>query len=141
MPGLCKALGYENCFLVDGGGSSTLLKESGDGNYEVVNVPCDKYSDGTYGKPRTVVNSVILSFVEGNFVTTPEPTQLPTTEAPTEGPTGTAAEAPAETSAPAQSPEKTGCGSFATALSALLTASVAQFVLIKKPEFHKSKDR
>lgn len=132
MPGLCKALGYENCFLVDGGGSSTLLKESGGGNYEVVNIPCDKYEDGTYGKPRTVVNSIILSFIDESLVATSEPDQ-PSTEAP--------ADPTAEIPTTDQYSGNTGCGSSVTALSALLTALASLFILRKQPELCKSKNR
>ncbi|MBO7399159.1 MAG: phosphodiester glycosidase family protein, partial [Clostridia bacterium] len=116
MPELCKKLGFENCFLVDGGGSSTLLKATGEDTYEIVNVPSDKFDDGTYGRPRTVVNSIILSFIDESLLATPEPE-------PT---------APEETQPePAATPEqnsgnKKGCGSSLAESPALcVTFSVA----------------
>lgn len=58
---LAKAFDIKNGFIVDGGGSSTMvaLEENG---YKLVNRPSDKDEDGNYGQTRTVVNSVILSY-------------------------------------------------------------------------------
>ena len=117
MPELCKKLGFENCFLVDGGGSSTLLKTTGEDTYEIVNVPSDKFDDGTYGRPRTVVNSIILSFIDESLLATPEPE-------PT---------APEETQpAPAATPEqnsgnKKGCGSSLNESPALCVTFAVAF--------------
>ena len=57
---LARELDLKNAFIVDGGGSSTLIALEEDG-YKLVNRPCDKDSNGNYGATRTVVNSVILS--------------------------------------------------------------------------------
>ncbi|MGM9642507.1 MAG: phosphodiester glycosidase family protein [Eubacteriales bacterium] len=57
---LCSELGIENAFFLDGGGSASMVQLV-DGEYELVNRPSDKNADGSYGKPRTVVNTVILS--------------------------------------------------------------------------------
>ncbi len=59
---LCQELGIVTAFLLDGGGSATMVVDDGDGGYELANRPSDKFSDGTYGKERTVLNSVILSY-------------------------------------------------------------------------------
>ncbi len=58
---LTKAFDLKNAFIVDGGGSSSIvaLEENG---YALVNRPSDKKADGEYGEARTVVNSVILSY-------------------------------------------------------------------------------
>ena len=57
---LAKEFDLKNAFLLDGGGSSTLiaLEENG---YKLINRPSDKDENGNYGQTRTVVNSVILS--------------------------------------------------------------------------------
>ena len=59
---LCQELGIVTAFLLDGGGSATMVVSDGSGGYTLSNRPCDKFSDGSYGKERTVVNSVILSY-------------------------------------------------------------------------------
>ena len=56
-----KELDLKNAFIVDGGGSTTLIALAENG-YDLVNRPCDKDSNGNYGAARTVVNSVILSY-------------------------------------------------------------------------------
>lgn len=78
---MARELDLKNAFIVDGGGSSTLvaLSESG---YKLVNRPSDKDSNGDYGKPRTVVNSIIVSYGADRNAPT-DPTQ---TEAPTDAP-------------------------------------------------------
>lgn len=58
---LCADIGVETAFLLDGGGSATMVQLL-NGSYKLVNRPSDKKSDGSYGSPRTVVNSVILSY-------------------------------------------------------------------------------
>lgn len=55
-----KELDIKNGFILDGGGSSTLIALEEDG-YKLVNRPSDKDENGNYGQTRTVVNSVILS--------------------------------------------------------------------------------
>jgi len=57
---LARELDLKNAFIVDGGGSSTLIALENDG-YKLVNRPSDKDSNGNYGATRTVVNSVIVS--------------------------------------------------------------------------------
>ena len=77
---LAKELNFEDAFIVDGGGSATMvqLTESG---YALTNRPSDLKDDGTRGNPRTVVNSVILSY--GRERNEPDPTEEPVvTEAP-----------------------------------------------------------
>jgi len=91
----CKAVGYYDCFLLDGGGSATLLTLE-DGNY--VDRGC--YSDGEI---RSVVNSLLVVYDSaGNAKQFPAPTPEPTAE-PTTEPTGE----------PSESDDKTkssGCG-------------------------------
>lgn len=58
---LAKEFDLKNAFLLDGGGSSTLIALAENG-YELVNRPSDKDDNGNYGQTRTVVNSVILSY-------------------------------------------------------------------------------
>jgi len=71
---LAKELDLEDGFIVDGGGSATMVQLEADG-YKVVNRPSDKKSDGSYGSPRTVVNSIILSY--GRDRNAPEETATP----------------------------------------------------------------
>lgn len=84
-----KELDLKNAFIVDGGGSSTLIALAENG-YELVNRPCDKDSNGNYGATRTVVNSVILSYGKDRNASSDvpsEPTEAPAidgTSAPTE---------------------------------------------------------
>ena len=58
---LCVDLGIVTAFILDGGGSATMVAWDGSG-YKLVNRPSDKFADGSYGSPRPVVNSVILSY-------------------------------------------------------------------------------
>ncbi len=123
MPEICKKLGFYNCFVLDGGGSATLVNADPDGNYEVVNRPCDKFEDGTYGRARTVVNSIILSYIDKSLIATPEPDPTPEITAepePTDAPTAT------------PEPEK-GCGTVISGGVAIL-AAVALSALLKKKE-------
>lgn len=53
---LAKDLGLYNAFIVDGGGSTTMVVSADGTNYKVVNTPSD--SGAT---PRSVVNSIIVS--------------------------------------------------------------------------------
>lgn len=57
---LCAELGIETAFFLDGGGSATMVQLV-DGEYKLINRPSDKDSDGNFGRPRTVVNTVIIS--------------------------------------------------------------------------------
>lgn len=57
---LCLELGVATAFFLDGGGSATMVQLVGD-EYKLINRPSDKQSNGEYGQPRTVVNTVILS--------------------------------------------------------------------------------
>ncbi len=59
---LVNDLNIKNAFYVDGGGSATMVvRDTVTGEYKVANRPCDKWQDGTFGSPRRVVNSVIVS--------------------------------------------------------------------------------
>ncbi|MBQ7446005.1 MAG: phosphodiester glycosidase family protein [Clostridia bacterium] len=119
MPEICKKLGYQNCFVLDGGGSATLVNKNAEGNYEVVNRPCDKFEDGTYGRARTVVNSIILSYIDESLIETPspEPTAEPTPDPDTPEP---------------QPAEKKGCGSTVTGGAFLIGIAAAALLLAKK---------
>ena len=84
---LAKEFDFEDAFIVDGGGSTTMVQLEAEG-YQVVNRPSDKKSDGSYGSPRTVVNTIILSY--GRDRNAPEETATPepvATDVPAE-PTG-----------------------------------------------------
>ncbi len=62
MKQLVKDFNIKNAFYVDGGGSATMVvRDMKTGEYKVTNRPCDKWQDGTFGSPRSVVNSVIVS--------------------------------------------------------------------------------
>lgn len=56
MADILLAFGVENAFLLDGGGSADMVNIDPEGEYVVVNRPSD-------GKPRLVINSVVLSYV------------------------------------------------------------------------------
>jgi exopolysaccharide biosynthesis protein len=58
---LCADLDIVTCILLDGGGSASMVQLL-NGSYTLVNRPSDKFADGTYGSPRSVVNTVILSY-------------------------------------------------------------------------------
>ena len=69
MPALCKELDIVNAFLLDGGGSATMVTLDG-GSYKLQGTPSD-------GSERAVVNAIILSHgpereAQGSF--TPQPT-------------------------------------------------------------------
>lgn len=57
---LMKELGVITAFLLDGGGSATMVQNI-DGTLRMVNRPCEKFEDGSFGAQRFVVNTVILS--------------------------------------------------------------------------------
>ena len=78
---LARELDLKNAFIVDGGGSSTLITLAEDG-YKLVNRPCDKDSNGNYGAPRIVVNSVILSHGKDRNAPAEDNTQSDATQAP-----------------------------------------------------------
>lgn len=61
LPSLCEDLGIVSAFLLDGGGSAAMVADDG-GEYKLTGRPCDKFADGSYGKERTVINSVVLSY-------------------------------------------------------------------------------
>ena len=87
---LAKELDLKNAFIVDGGGSATMIALAENG-YKLVNRPCDKDSNGNYGATRTVVNSVILSYGKDRNAPAEEATSAPTENnggaEPTNGPT------------------------------------------------------
>ncbi len=58
---ICADLDIVTCILLDGGGSASMVQLL-NGSYTLVNRPSDKFADGNYGSPRTVVNTVILSY-------------------------------------------------------------------------------
>ena len=126
MPEVCKTLGFENCFMLDGGGSTTLVNADAEGNYEVVNRPCDKFEDGTYGRARTVVNSVILSYIDKSIIPTEAPTDGPTSE-PTTGPVSEPTSEPAKT-------ESKGCGSTIAGLSVALAIVAAGVICYRRKD-------
>lgn len=57
---LAKDLRLYDAFILDGGGSATAVMLDKD-EYKVINRPSDKFEDGSYGSPRTVVNSLVVS--------------------------------------------------------------------------------
>lgn len=56
LPYLAKDLSLYDAFLVDGGGSATLVTLQEDGTYKIINTPCDPGDE-----PRPVINAVVLS--------------------------------------------------------------------------------
>lgn len=58
---LLSEIGVKTAFLLDGGGSAEMVALNGAG-YSLVNRPCNKKTDGSYGAERTVVNTVFLSW-------------------------------------------------------------------------------
>lgn len=58
---LCNELSIKTAFLLNGGSSASMTALA-DGDYELTGRPCDKNSDGSYGKEQAVINSVILSY-------------------------------------------------------------------------------
>ena len=84
MPELLVKWGVTDAMLLDGGGSATMVTINEDGGYDLTNRPCDKDENGNYGQARTVVNSVILSYIPQEEAT-PEPeTEDSNAEEPTE---------------------------------------------------------
>lgn len=93
----CKEIGYDTCFLFDGGGSTTMVTLDDAGKY--VERAC--YSDGTI---RSVWNSLALVYDETpDPIVTPKPSATPT-KTPTTAPTSTPTKTPAKT--PVKSPTK-----------------------------------
>ena len=130
MPNVCKTLGFYNCFLLDGGGSTTLVNADELGNYEVVNRPCDKFEDGTYGRARTVVNSIILSYIDESLIPTEAPTDTPEPETT---PEQEVTPEPAATEEP-KSSSKGGCGSSIAGLSVALLIVAAGVIGYKRKD-------
>lgn len=63
---LCLELGLDSAFLLDGGGSTTLV-ELTDNGYALKNRPSDYHPDGvTHGYERPVANAVLLSYIDEN---------------------------------------------------------------------------
>lgn len=58
---LCRELSIKTAFLLGGGSSASMTVLAGD-EYELTGRPCEKNSDGTYGREQAVINSVILSY-------------------------------------------------------------------------------
>ena len=91
-----KALGCTNGFLLDGGGSSTMLIREGDSLNTVFHA-----EEGSGGEGRIVANTAIIAVRKSGVALpkqdpvveietekpTEKPTEAPTTEAPTEAPT------------------------------------------------------
>ncbi len=67
---LAQDLDLYNAFLVDGGGSTTMAVRKSK-SYVLANRPSDKFSNGNYGAPRAVVNSVIVACVNKDEETKP----------------------------------------------------------------------
>ncbi len=82
---LAKDLQLEDAFIVDGGGSATMVQLAGEG-YQLINRPSDKKSDGSYGSPRAVVNTLLVAAGPDRNAppATDEPTAEPTAEATAE---------------------------------------------------------
>lgn len=114
MPKLVKELGLQNAFVLDGGGSATMVALDGE-EYELINTPCDTFSDGKYGCPRTVVNSIIVSAIKKTAEpeVTPEPTN-------------------SDNNTDEEKPNNSGCGSMIGTFSVSLLLGTA--VLFKKKE-------
>ena len=137
---LAKELDLEDAFIVDGGGSSTMVQLAAEG-YKLVNRPSDKKSDGTYGSPRTVVNSVIVA-------SGPDRNAPPATEVPTEEPTAPATEnAGTATEDPGKDKDKddnkkSGLGTgaiIAIIAGCVAVAAIVAFVIIKAVSSKKKK--
>ncbi len=65
---LCLELGLDTAFMLDGGGSTTLI-ELAENGYELTNRPSDYYPDGvTQGYERSIVNAVLLSYISEDTV-------------------------------------------------------------------------
>lgn len=60
---LCLELGLDSAFLLDGGGSTTLVELTENG-YALKNRPSDYYPDGSaQGYERAIANAVLLSYI------------------------------------------------------------------------------
>ena len=92
----CKEIGYDTCFLFDGGGSTTMVTLDSNGKY--VERAC--YSDG---KIRDTWNGLALVYDE-NPAADATPTQKPATPTPTKTATPTKAPTPTETLTPTIAP-------------------------------------
>ena len=86
---LADVFDMEDAFIVDGGGSTTMVQLAGEG-YQLINRQSDKKSDGSYGAPRSVVNTLIVA-------AGPDRNAPPPTEVPTEEPAAPTDNVPAET--------------------------------------------
>ena len=124
MPKFLVELGYENCFLLDGGGSATMVNINEEGGYDLINHPCDKFEDGTYGAPRTVVNSIILSVINKA-----EPTEEPT---PEETPSPQSNEA--STAKSSDTANNKGCGGMTGFTAVPAVIALAAVSLIRRKE-------
>ena len=112
-----KALGCTNGFLLDGGGSSTMLIREGDSLNTVFHA-----EEGSGGEGRIVANTAIIAVRKSGVALpkqdpvveietekpTEKPTEAPTTEAPTEAPTTEAPTTEAPTEAPTMEAPTTG---------------------------------
>lgn len=94
----CKEIGYDTCFLFDGGGSTTMVTLDNNGKY--VERAC--YSDG---KIRDTWNILALVYDE-NPAADATPTQKPATPTPTKTstPTKTPTATPTKTPTPTETP-------------------------------------
>ena len=94
----CKEIGYDTCFLFDGGGSTTMVTLDNNGKY--VERAC--YSDGEI---RNVWNGLALVYDE-NPAADATPTQKPATPTPTKTstPTKTPTATPTKTPTPTETP-------------------------------------
>ena len=119
---LADELDFEDAFIVDGGGSATMVQLAEEG-YKLVNRPSDKKSDGTYGSPRTVVNSIIVA--AGPDRNAPPATEEPTAE-PTDEPTAepTADNVPATSKTNDNSSSNSGSGLEGGAIAAIIIGAV-----------------
>lgn len=94
----CKEIGYDTCFLFDGGGSTTMVTLDNNGKY--VERAC--YSDGQI---RNIWNILALVYDE-NPAADATPTQKPATPTPTKTstPTKTPTATPTKTPTPTETP-------------------------------------
>lgn len=126
---LGKALDFEDAFVCDGGGSATMVELAKNG-YKLTNRPSDKKEDGSYGSPRTVVNSVIVSY--GRDRNEPDPTEEPTQEPVQE------TEVPAENTAAPVNPSSDKSGGISDGAiigigAGLIVIIAAVVVIVLKP--------
>ena len=134
---LARDLELEDAFIVDGGGSATMVQLA-EAGYKLVNRPSDKKSDGTYGSPRSVVNSVIVA-------AGPDRNAPPATEEPTAEPTAEPVAEPTEAVAPAtgnggtSDKDRSGSGldtgaiiAIAVGAAAIIGIVVATILILKR---------